>query len=325
MFKSLMIYRIGSDWSPSLSAVETALDGARFAPCGATQEKSLGWSEPRGETHGPLLESIGGHWIMRLMIETKAVPGSVVQRKVQEQLDVIEASTGRKPGKKERKTLREDALFALLPQAFARQSGVWVWIDREARLLLTDAGSQAKADDVTTSLANSLPGLSLTLLQTTVSPQAAMTEWLSVKSADELPSGLSVERECELKSTDEQKSVVRFTRHHLANDEVRKHIAEGKLPTKLALSWEGRVGFVLTESMQLKKISFLEGVFDDNSSENDDAFDADVALSTGELRKLVVDLIAALGDEQTSEMAQVLAAATVVTATVVTADDDPPF
>ncbi len=324
MFKSLLIYRIGADWSPTLATMEAALDGARFAPCGATQEKSLGWSEPRGEAHAPLVEAVGGHWVMRLMIETKAVPGSVVQRKAQEQIDAIEASTGRKPGKKESKELRQDALLSLLPQAFARQSGVWVWIDREARLLLTDAGSQAKADDIITSLVSSLPGLSLTLLQTAVSPQAAMTEWLTLKSADELPPNLSVERECELKSADEQKSVVRFTRHNLANDEVRKHIAEGKLPVKLALSWEGRVGFVLSEAMQLKKITFLEGVFDGTSSEKEDGFDADVAISTGELRKMLVDLIEALGGEQSLTTAQPSAPASLAGSSAA-ADDDPPF
>jgi recombination associated protein RdgC len=317
VFKSLMIYRIGTDWSPTLEAMEAALDGTRFVACGATQDKSVGWSEPRGEAHGPLVESVGGHWIMKLMLESKAVPSSVVQRKMQEQIDAIEASTGRQPGKKERKTLREDALLSLLPQAFARQSSVWVWIDRESRLLLTDAGSQSKVDDIITSLVSSLPGLSLTLLQTNLSPQTAMTEWLTVKGVDELPPSLSVERECELKSADEQKSVVRFTRHNLATEEVRKHITEGKLPTKLALSWEGRVAFVLSETMQLKKINFLEGVFDGTSSEKEDGFDADVALSTGELRKLVADLIEALGGEQNS--------ATVQAMTAVVTDDNAPF
>lgn len=78
---------------------------------------------------------------------------------------------------------------------------------------------------------------------------------------------------------------------------MRKHITEGKLPTKLAMSWEGRIGFMLTEAMQLKKIAFLEGVFDDRASDDESGFDTDVALSTGELQKLIPELIAALGGE----------------------------
>jgi recombination associated protein RdgC len=277
--------------------MEEALAPARFVECGATQQKSIGWIEPRGEKHGALVESIGGQRILKLQIETKAVPGSVVKRKAQEQIEHIEATTGRKPGKREIKDIREDALLALLPMAFTKQSSVWVWINLTERLLMTDAGSQAKADEVITALVSALPGLPLTLLQTTVSPQVAMTQWLTAESPGEWPVRLSVERECELKSNDEEESVVKFTRHNLLNDEIRHHVAQGKLPVKLALSWDGRVAFVLTEALQLKKVSFLEGVFDGTSAGKEDGFDADVAIATGELGKLIPDLIDALGGE----------------------------
>lgn len=297
MFKNLIVYRIGPDWSATVEHMEEALAPARFVECGATQQKSIGWIEPRGEKHGPLVESIGGQRILKLQIETKAVPGSVVKRKAQEQIEHIEATTGRKPGKREIKDIREDALLALLPMAFTKQSSVQVWIDLASRLLMTDAGSQSKADEVITALVSALPGLPLTLLQTTVSPQVAMTQWLTAESPEAWPVRLSVERECELKSNDEEKSVVKFTRHNLLNDEIRHHVAQGKLPVKLALSWDGRVSLVLTEALQLKKISFLEGVFDGTSAGKEDGFDADVAIATGELGKLIPDLIDALGGE----------------------------
>ena len=297
MFKNLIVYRIGADWSATVEAMEEALASARFVECGATQEKSIGWIEPRGEKNGALVESIGGQRILKLQIETKAVPGAVVKRKAQEQIEQIEKATGRKPGKREVKEIREDALLSLLPMAFTKQSSVLVWIDLGSRLLMTDAGSQVKADEVITALVSALPGLPLTLVQTTVSPQVAMTQWLTAQTPEEWPLRLSVERECELKSNDEEKSVVKFTRHNLLNDEIRHHVAQGKLPVKLALSWDGRVGFVLTEALQLKKISFLEGVFDGTSAGKEDGFDADVAIATGELGKLIPDLFDALGGE----------------------------
>lgn len=302
MFKNVTLYRLAPGWAPTLDDMEAALDAARFTPCGATQDKSFGWVEPRGQAHGPLVESVDGQRILRFQIETKAVPGAVVREKAQEAADHIEASTGRKPGKKETKALREDALLALLPQAFARRGQVWVWIDLEHGWLVTDAGSQGKNDEVMTSLVQCFDGFAAALLNTAMTPQTAMTQWLLAESPDAWPEGLAVERECELKSHDEEKSVVRFTRHHLLTDEVRKHIAEGKLPTRLALSWEGRIGFVMTESMQLKKLSFLEGVFEDRpGAEGEDPFDTDVALSTGELRQLIPALVEALGGELSSD------------------------
>jgi recombination associated protein RdgC len=159
-----------------------------------------------------------------------------------------------------------------------------------------------------------------------------MTGWLSTTDTEDWPAGFSVERECELKSHDEEKSVVRYTRHHLLNDEVRLHLQQGKRPTRLAMSWEGRMAFTLTESMQLRKLTFLEGVFDDRAQDDEKGFDTDVALATGELQKLIPALIEALGGElapgefpTAPAPAEVtLSAAVPVTAT--TADDDgPPF
>ncbi|WP_439588362.1 recombination-associated protein RdgC [Hydrogenophaga sp.] len=331
MFKNVTIYRIAPGWAATLESMEAALDAARFVPCGATQDKSVGWVEPRGEAHGPLVESVAGQRILKLMIETKGVPGSVVRKKAQEAADHIEATTGRKPGKKETKALREDALLALLPQAFERQSSAWVWIDLENGWLVTDASSQGKLDEVVTALVRAFDGLAITLLQTAVTPQTAMTQWLSATTPDEWPGGFAVERECELKSADEEKSAVKFTRHDLATDEVRKHILEGKLPTRLAMSWEGRIGFMLTESLQLKKFAFLEGVFEDRGSEDENGFDADVALSTGELQKLLPELMEALGGEMAFGAAPTSAeavAAPPVEREAVTADaddDGPPF
>ncbi|OIP13161.1 MAG: recombination-associated protein RdgC [Comamonadaceae bacterium CG2_30_57_122] len=288
------MYRIAPDWRSTASEVEARLQDTRFVECGASQEKSLGWIEPRGEDHGPLLEVVAGQWILKLMVETRALPASVVNRKAQERVAQIEAATGRKPGKKETRDLKDDIRLELLPMAFTKQSSTLVWIDREASLLVLDAGSQARADELVTLLVQSLPGLALTLVNTKVSPSAAMAEWLVSMEA---PQGFSVDRECELKAADESKAVVRYARHRLDTDEVKQHIEGGKMPTRLALTWNDRVSFVLTEGLQLKKLAFLDVVFEGASSGKDDGFDADVAISTGELQQALPVLLEALGGE----------------------------
>jgi len=298
MFKNVMVYRIAEGWSPSLADVESALQGARFVACGATQDKSVGWIEPRGQAHGPLVESVGGHWIAQLMIESKSVPGHVLRQHVDAQCADIEAGTGRKPGKKEKRQLQDDARLALLPRAFAKQASVRVWLDLPQRRLVLDCASQGKADEAISALLQALPGFSIALLQTATSPQAGMSGWLLATDPDDGPADLSVERECTLKATGEDAASVRYVRHPLANDEVRKHVGEGKLPTQLALSWDGRVAFVLTDSLQLKKVQYLDGVMDaSGTDQGEDRFDADVALATGLLSPLLDSLIQALGGE----------------------------
>ena len=290
----MIVYRVGPEWAATVAQIEAGLDGARFVECGATQEKSVGWCEPRGQDHGPLVESVGGQLILKLMIETRALPGSVVTRKAKERVAQIEASTGRKPGKKEMRDLKDDIRLQLLPQAFTKQAAVGVWIDPKAALLVIDASSQSRADEVVTLLVQSLDGFAAALLDSKLSPTTAMADWLITQEA---PSGFSIDRECELKAADESKAVVRYARHPLDNDEVRQHVQGGKLPTRLALTWNNRVSFVLTEGLQIKKLAFLDVVMDGASTGKDDGFDADVAIATGELCKLLPDLIDALGGE----------------------------
>ena len=298
VFKNVMVYRMVSAWTMAQAQLEEALDKARFEPCGASQEKSVGWVEPRGQAHGPLVEIVGGQWLLKQAVETKAVPASVVKRKVQERADQIEASTGRKPGKKEKRELAEDIRHGLLPMAFTKQSGTLVWIDPQAGRLVLDAGSQARADETMTALVAALDGLAVQLIDTQTSPAVAMAQWLSTQEA---PAGFSVDRECELKAADESRAVVRYTRHALDTDEVRQHIALGKMPTRLALTWNDRVSFVLTEAMQLKKVALLDVVLENKPQAagdgRDDGFDTDVALATGELRQLLPALLEGLGGE----------------------------
>ena len=297
MISNAIIYRIAPLWPADLPAIEEALAKAPFIECGATQERSIGFVPPRGEERGAMVESVGGQWIARIKTETKAIPAEVLARKVAEKAELIEQETGRKPGKKECRELKDEARLDLLPMAFPKQASTWVWIDPAARTLVIDASSQSRADMIVSALVDLLPGLSVSLLNTQSSPRACMAHWLT-NDHDDLwvDHNLIIDRECELKSASEEKAVVRYGRHPLDIAEVQQHIAQGKLPTKLALTWDDRVSFVLTEGLALKKIAFLDTVFEGTNAD-DGSFDTDVAIMTGELAKLIPDLIEALGGE----------------------------
>lgn len=295
MFKNALVCRIAHWTPPPTAAVEERLGAQRFAECGATQAESTGWVEPRGERHAPLLEVVGGQWLLRLALETKAVPTSVVKQRLETELDRIEHDSGRRPKGKRAKEVKEQIVHELLPRAFPKRSHTWVWVDPAARLVLIDAGSAARADRVASLLVDALGGgIVLAPLQTQSSPAVAMARWLKEREA---PCGFAVDRECELRQPDSDKAAVRYARHALDIDEIGRHIDDGKLPTRLALTWGARVSFVLTETMALKRIQLLDVVLD-TRGDDDASFDTDVALFTGELRRLVPDLVEALDGEQ---------------------------
>jgi len=295
MFKNALVYRIAHWDQPELPALEEKLAANRFIECGASQPESIGWVEPRGEKHGPMIEVVGGQLMMRLVIETKAVPTSAVKTRLEAELDKIEADTGRRPKGKRAKEMKEQIVHELLPRAFSKRSTTLVWIDAKTKLVIIDAASTKKADRIATLLVELLGGgIVLKLLQTESSPATAMAQWLKSKEA---PAGFSVDRECELKQPDSEKSVVKYARHNLDIDEVGLHIEQGKVPTQLAMTWDNRVSFVLTEAMTIKKIKLLDVVLEGPAAQ-EGGFDTDVAISTGELSRLIPDLVEALDGEQ---------------------------
>jgi recombination associated protein RdgC len=300
MFKQLIVYRIAPTWVPDLDKAREDLARVAFVACGPTQQKTSGFVPPRLEDGAAMIEAIGGQWIARLQTEARKVPSDALQRRTEEIADQVEQQTGRRPGRRQTKELKEQALLELLPMAFTKVSRTWVWIDPKARLLVIDCGSQAKADEVVSMLVKAMDGLALSLIQTETSAAVAMAHWLGT---GEPPYQFSVDRECELKSPDEMRSVVRYGRHPLDTEEVKQHIQAGKVPTRVALTWRDRVSFMLTDALQVKKLAFLDVVFESTEQrtgrrvDQAEAFEADASISTGELRQLIPDLLDALGGE----------------------------
>ena len=56
VFKNVMMYRMLSPWTVTAAQLEAALDAARYVECAGSQEKSVGWVEPRGQANAALVE-----------------------------------------------------------------------------------------------------------------------------------------------------------------------------------------------------------------------------------------------------------------------------
>jgi len=226
------------------------------------------------------------------------LPSSVVKQEAEERAEEMAAQQGYKPGRKQMKELREQIMQEFLPRAFTRRRKVFAWIDPINGWMGIDAPSQARAEDVLEVLRQSLDVLPLALVRTECSPTSAMADWLS---SGEAPAGFSIDQDCELRAVSEDKAAVRYVRHTLEGDEVRAHLEAGKMPTRLALTFDDRVSFVLTEKLEIKRLDFLDVVkekVDDSGADDARAiFDAGFALMTGEVARLLPALIEALGGE----------------------------
>jgi recombination associated protein RdgC len=296
LFKNIVVYRIGPEWTPPpFERLEAELQRLAFTPCEPTQELSAGWVPPRGKDNGAMVESVAGQWILKLAVERKAVPGGAVRAELEARCKAIEAERGRKPGRKEKAEIKDEIVHGFLPRAFSKRSSHVLWLDLEQRSLVIAAGSMKSAEPVVKQIVDVMAELQhvmpLAPLSTSLAPATAMAEWLTTRQA---PEGFSIDRDLELKKAGEEKSVVRYARHSLELDEIGQHIQEGKLPTQLALTWNDKVSFVLTEQLAIRKIDIRDV---DEAPKGEDGFDADAAIATAELSGLIPELLASLGGE----------------------------
>ena len=294
-FKNLQIYRLTAPWNLTPEQMEERLAPRAFAACSSLDMGSQGWVSPRD--NGMLVHTVNRQMLLQLGVEKKLLPATVVNQVSKARAAELEEQQGFKPGRKQMKELKEQVTDELLPRAFSIRRSTSVWIDPVNHWLVVDAASPAKADEVFKALLQSIDQLPLGTLRVERSPVAAMTDWLA---ADEAPAGFTVDQDTELRAATEGKATVRYVRHTLEPEDVRRHIAAGKQCTRLALTWADRVSFVLTESLTVKRVTPLDVLKENDGAmtQNDDErFDTDFALMTGELAKLMNDLVEALGGE----------------------------
>ena len=295
-FKNLQLHRFSAPWNKDADEVEACLASHAFYPGTSLEMQTQGWASPRD--NGALVHRVGKQMLLTMRAEKKLLPATVVNQVTKARAAELEEQQGYKPGRKQLRELKEQITEELLPRAFSIRRDTRVWIDPERGWLAIDAASAIKADEVRTLLFKALDPLPLTSLQVNQSPVAAMTSWLADDAA---PAGFTVDQEIELQASAESKATVRYVRHPLDAEELRRHIAGGKRCTRLAMTWNDRVSFVLTDALAIKRVAPLDVVkeqIDGTMSDEDERFDADFALMAGELSAMLGDLTEALGGER---------------------------
>jgi recombination associated protein RdgC len=293
-FKNLQIYRLPAPWAFTPEQLEAALAANSFTPASSNELLRQGWDSPRG--NGSLVHVVNKQMLILLGTEKKLLPTSVINQVAKAKAAELEEAQGFAPGKKAMKELKERVADELLPRAFSIRSNIWTWIDPVNGWLVVDAASPSKADEVIKHLLKAVDRMPLESLRVQRSPVAVMTAWLET---DEAPVGFTVDQDTELRATGESKAAVRYVKHALEPDDIRRHIKAGKQCTRLAMTWNDKISFVLTESLAVKGIKPLDVIKESEAGTRNDEerFDGDMMLMTGELSKMMADIVEALGGE----------------------------
>jgi recombination associated protein RdgC len=298
-FKNIFIYRLPADCAITADTLQEKLALKPLQPCSGLDKQSRGWISCRGDDR--LVHTANGQILFALGVEQKLLPASIINRFAKERVADIEAQQGYKVGRRELKDIKEAVTEELLPKAFALLRTTYAWLDPVNGRLIIDAASIARAEELLEFLNKTLTDLPVKPLHTELSPVAAMTDWLAGENA---PAGFTIDRELELRATGESRATVRYANHALEGEEILAHIAAGKRATRLGLTWNSRISFVMTEQLQIKRLDFLDIIKEESTALADSAdemFDLDFTLMSGELNRMLTDLTEALGGEAVSK------------------------
>lgn len=297
--KNLVVYRLPAKFSLEAAVLEKALALQPLQPCGSFDMESRGWLPPQAE--GAYLHTQGKQWMLALGVEQKLLPATVIRQRTQEKAVEVARQQAYPVGRKQMLEIRDQVTNELMPRALSRRRITWCWIDAANGWLVVDAAADTKAEQFLENLHRAVDDLPLKRLDTQRSPGAAMTQWLAANRA---PASFSIDQDLELTAANESKAVVRYVRHSLEGKDIRDHISAGKVATRLGMTWKDRISFVLTDQMQIKRVSFLDILKEESeagAADEHEQFEIDFALMSGELSLLLTDLTEALGGEKAAD------------------------
>jgi len=290
-FSNVTLFRI-----PEIDteALNEALLKRPFAAVSGLDWFSEGWVPPTQMEDSPV-QSIGGIAVVALHRQDKVLPAGAIRERLEAKIREIEANEMRKLGRKEKAELKEQITDDMLPHAFTKSARTRAYLDQEHGWLVVDSGSQNKAETFVSSLRDACPPFPAPLPRTEQSPRTVMTGWLL---DGEAAGEFELDAEVTLTDSAEGGSIIRVQRSDLTADDIRKLLDAGRQVTQIGLIWRERIRFTLTDTLQIKKLRFLDVLQEEASNQGDTAdalIEACYTLMAGELSAMIDDLIEQLG------------------------------
>jgi len=299
-FKNLYFFAFTRPMTCSQESLENSLVDHAFTPCASTELSHFGFVPALGKGSTALAHESSGNILICARKEEKILPAAVIKDATDERIEWLEKEQGRKATKKEREQFKEDVIFSRLPQAFSRFTDTHAYINAELNLIVIDASSRGKAEDILALLRKALGTLPVTSFSPDTAPDETMTGWLSLSSAESAIGGaFSFGGRVELSAIGDNAATARLNNENLYGDEVQAHLNDGKYVNKIGLEYAGTVNFVLCDDLSIKQLKFEDVIKEQNDDiDREDhiaLLTADFALMAGETNRMIIDLLGEFG------------------------------
>lgn len=314
-FTNLKLYRLTQALPFTVEELATALATKPARACANQELSTYGFVAPIGKgDDAPLVHVSGDFLLLATRKEERILPGSVVNDALREKVEEIETDQARKVYKRERDQIKDDIIQTFLPRAFVRRASTFAAIDLKQGLIIVNTGSPRAAEDLLSTIRECVGSLPVRPVTAKIAPTATLTEWLKTEEA---APGFYVLDECELRDSHEDGGTVRCKRQDLTAEEFKMHLATGKLATKLSISWDAKLSFIVDTDLTVRRVKFEDLLKTQAEQEGgDDALaqlDASFTLMMLTFAEFIPALLEAFGGEELPGEAVDSQAAAVIT------------
>lgn len=291
--KNLTVYRSPAGWIPELNKLDDNLS--------STEKLGYSWKVIR---NGAPFIMVGDNIFLVCEKQEKLLPVSVINRELVSRCDNIEQLQGYKVGKKQKRDLKEQIISGLLNKAFTTSKLVNVWINTKENILCIETTSDSVARDVYLRLANDI-GYRGHRMVTEKSVDRFMSNM--ILADDSCIDNFSLGRSCVIQGAESNTKKITYKNESLDTGVVSNYVMQGKRPVKLEIVLgPDECFFTIDSKFVISKITLKDIV--ENRSEfdtDDDYFDNELTIRSGQCLKIINALIGTLGEvsEQQSEAA----------------------
>ncbi|WP_081298337.1 recombination-associated protein RdgC [Gilliamella sp. Occ4-3] len=233
--------------------------------------------------------------LLKLRIESKLLPSSVIKKKTSERIEQLEQKLGRSTTKSEKHCVKDEVIIDLLPVAFTKDQYVYVWINDKGKFIAVETASFKKAEDVLALIRKELGALALKPLSVENNISFTLKEWVC---NDTTPPNFFILNDAMLADPLDGNGKIKLIDENLTAEEVKSYLNGGREIKSLSFSYKQQTVFTVNTELVFSKISYSSEMLDENSdiSLDDKAkrIEADFFLVANELANLINDFTKAV-------------------------------
>ncbi|BCE02949.1 recombination-associated protein RdgC [Marinicellulosiphila megalodicopiae] len=286
MFRNAVSYSFNENFTLTIDQIENALSTKPKRSLSSQEIESWAAEEFIKGDDRYCLDATNGFILFKFNIQTRVLPAQVVNKAVNDKIEIIKEKEQRNISKKERAEIKENILFELIPRSFIKEKCVNCMVSTNDRRLIVDTQSFAMADEITSLLRSCLGSLAITPLSALYHIPETITQWRNKPPAD-----IELLEEFQLISSLDRTIKVNHKNTSLYSNQVNEHIEEGMILKYVRMSFDEKIEFTLDDLFLLRKIKFA--VEPENKTEDEyENIQSQAFLESKELNLLLDKIIA---------------------------------